>query len=223
MNLDYLTLQKEICNKIKFLDFDGAKKHYEKLSNLFHEIKLSYNFEICSIKNHLVYFINYLNINLSLNTDIEYTLHTTAFELIKDLDKINNKSELLKYGNVVIDTFSFEISHCCINSNKTVLKSAVEIINENLSKNLNLEFVSNQIHVSKNYLSFCFTKDMGIKFTEYIKKLRVYKAKHLLTNTNYSMHYIATICGFKTQSYFSYVFKEVTGLSPLNFKNTFSK
>lgn len=223
MDWDYLKLQKEICNKIKFLDFDGAKKHYQKLSKMFCSINLSHNFEIRSIKNHLICFINYLKTNLSLNDDLEYNLQIIAFELIRDLDTISSKKELLNYGNIVIDNFSFELSHCCTTSNKSVLKNAVEIINENLQEELTLDYVANQIHISKNYLSYCFSKDMGIRFTEYIKKIRVYKAKQLLKHTDYSLHYISNVCGFKTQSYFSYVFKDLTGMSPLNFKKTFKE
>lgn len=68
--------------------------------------------------------------------------------------------------------------------------------------------------------SFCnyFKKIMNVTFTEFLNDFRINKACQLLM-TDKSVADVCFECGFSNSSYFSKVFKEIKGQSPLQFKN----
>ena len=57
-----------------------------------------------------------------------------------------------------------------------------------------------------------------MSYGEYIRKLRVEKAKDLLVSTNYKLTQIAYLSGFSDQSHFTKIFKEVMEKSPSNYR-----
>ena len=63
-----------------------------------------------------------------------------------------------------------------------------------------------------------FTKQIGVSPINYVINKRISEAKNLLKTTNYSIRDISSIVGFSTSSYFSQMFKKVTGLSPKEYK-----
>lgn len=130
-----------------------------------------------------------------------------------DLDELYElcKNIILFYSD--IKTISVEsCSH-------PVVIDTIEYIHNNLEKDLTLENVANEVHVSKNYLSLLFSKFVGLSFSDYINKLRVDKSKKLLENTNLSLLDIALECGFNSQSYFCSVFKKFEKTSPKKFRH----
>ena len=66
-----------------------------------------------------------------------------------------------------------------------------------------------------NPISHGFSKrSSGSTFKEYLTMVRVEEAKRLLNNTDDSLLDIAIGVGFDNQSYFTSVFKKLTGLTP---------
>jgi transcriptional regulator GlxA family with amidase domain len=55
---------------------------------------------------------------------------------------------------------------------------------------------------------------------EYVLKTRLAAAAELLSATELSVTEIGVRCGFSSPAYFSRVFKEETGLSPLRYRKT---
>ncbi|RLD31727.1 MAG: hypothetical protein DRI73_08240 [Bacteroidetes bacterium] len=73
--------------------------------------------------------------------------------------------------------------------------------------------------MQKNYFSGFFKKTMGVNFSEYILRLRLFHAIHLIENTNRTTADIIYECGFNNESYFYRIFKKTTGKSPSFFRN----
>ncbi len=95
---------------------------------------------------------------------------------------------------------------------------AVTFIKENLDKNLSIRLISQCINVSKSVLYKKFRDRFGCTVGEYINKKRVEYAVHLLTTTPLSMEEISQKCGFSSASYFTKIFKQHMGVTPLKFK-----
>ena len=55
---------------------------------------------------------------------------------------------------------------------------------------------------------------MGISATEYLRRVRVQKARELLQDPKLSISEVAFAAGFADPAYFARVFKEDTGVSP---------
>ncbi len=54
-----------------------------------------------------------------------------------------------------------------------LVESAMEYINENYMKDLNLTSVSNQVGVTTGYLSTLFTQTLNLGFVDYLNKVRI--------------------------------------------------
>lgn len=107
---------------------------------------------------------------------------------------------------------------CSTNTNQliTIAKSYIE---ENMGNDqLNLEKVSNFVGLSRIYFCKRFHQSEGISFSNYLKDVRIKKAKKLLTQTNMKVFEVGSAVGFSNPKYFSYVFKQATGQTPLEFQ-----
>ncbi|MFB9274355.1 response regulator transcription factor [Cohnella cellulosilytica] len=84
--------------------------------------------------------------------------------------------------------------------------------------NITLEEIAASIHVNRNYLSQLFKKITGEPFVTYFNKYRIEKAKELLVTGKYMVYEISEMVGFQNSTYFSQVFKSITGVSPSEYK-----
>lgn len=100
------------------------------------------------------------------------------------------------------------------------VKNALEYIHTNYQRPIKLKEVANAIHLNKSYLSQLFQKTMGVTYSEYLMELRITSAKDYLKTTNKSASEIAEILGFSSQNYFTKVFKNSVGVSPIRFRYT---
>lgn len=102
-----------------------------------------------------------------------------------------------------------------------VIRKALRFIDDNLGGDLDLESISQHLAMSPFYFHKVFTAEMGITPNKHITRLRLEKAKRLLTNSDQSVSEIAMQCGFKSASYFGYVFRKSTGTPPSVFRQRY--
>jgi two-component system response regulator YesN len=84
-----------------------------------------------------------------------------------------------------------------------------------------LEAASDRAGVSKNHLSFEFSRETGETFTEYVARVRVEEAKRLLATTQLLVYEVGMRVGYPSVEHFSRVFKKVAGISPVKFRAGF--
>lgn len=99
-----------------------------------------------------------------------------------------------------------------------IVSRGAEYINSHIHQELCLDGICDGIHVSKYHFCRLFKKTMGVTVMEYILKTRIVMAKQLLSHEALSVTEIAARCGFGSISYFSRIFKEETGETPMQYK-----
>lgn len=99
------------------------------------------------------------------------------------------------------------------------VKKAIDYIDSRYMYDIKLEDVSNYLNINKSYFSSLFRKETGETFTGYLNKIRIEKSKDLLTNSTKSILDIALAVGFSNQNYYTIMFKKITGMTPLEFRN----
>ena len=103
----------------------------------------------------------------------------------------------------------------------TWLVKCLDYINENLYQIITLKKLSAISHYSESYLSAQFPKYMNQTIISYILFKKIEEAKYLLLNSTYNITQISALLAFSSQSYFSTVFKKLTGFSPKRFIQTY--
>lgn len=98
------------------------------------------------------------------------------------------------------------------------IRKACLFFRENLNTNVNIEELAEELNVGYSYFRQMFRKYTGISPTQYHLSLRIQKAKDLLISTDQSFKEIAIDLGFESYFYFSRIFKDKTGKSPMEFR-----
>jgi len=98
------------------------------------------------------------------------------------------------------------------------IRKACMYFRENLNANVNIEQLASELNVGYSYFRQMFRKYTGISPTQYHLSLRIQKAKDLLVSTDQSFKEIAIDLGFESYFYFSRIFKDKTGRSPMEFR-----
>jgi two-component system response regulator YesN len=103
---------------------------------------------------------------------------------------------------------------------KQIIKSVCDFIHNHYQDDLTLTQMAEYSNVSISHFSSLFKRYTGESLVSYINQVRVAKAKELLRNSNDKIYLIAENVGFSSQPYFIRVFKNVTGMSPNEYRKS---
>ncbi|MHC0038437.1 response regulator transcription factor [Pseudoneobacillus sp. C159] len=96
---------------------------------------------------------------------------------------------------------------------------ALQIIKQEYSEKLTLNYLASKIHINAAYLSRKFHEEVGMGFSEYLNDYRLKEAQKMLIDfPDLSINAISERCGFNSQHYFSQIFRKVTGQSPREYR-----
>lgn len=93
-----------------------------------------------------------------------------------------------------------------------------EFIRSHLAEELRLEALAKLCNLSPTYFHNVFTEYFGQTPARFILECRIAAAKTGLLTGEYSLAELAADCGFSSQSYFCYKFKQITGETPLQYR-----
>ena len=84
--------------------------------------------------------------------------------------------------------------------------------------NLSVESLSASINYTPYYFSRIFKEITGSNVSDYIRRIRIDRAKEFLCNDEYKINEIPALVGFTSISHFYSVFKKEVGLTPAAYK-----
>lgn len=101
--------------------------------------------------------------------------------------------------------------------------SAMAWIKNHYYRHFDISELAEYIGYNADYLSTVFKKHTGISITQYTNKLRIKAAKTFLASFGTSVKETAYSCGFADEKYFVRVFKQYEGITPSEYRKTFSR
>jgi AraC-like DNA-binding protein len=142
--------------------------------------------------------------------------------LLTPPDKYNAMVGLLTFFAEQLSTLANQIMLEKAKAEPPLVQKARQFIAQNKTRPLSLA------HVAKasgaNVFHFCkvFKKTTGLRFTDYVARVRLEDAKTELLNPNRRISEIAYDVGFQSLTQFNRVFKRVFGQSPTEFRTHLS-
>ncbi len=103
------------------------------------------------------------------------------------------------------------------NENSLVFKIKQYVL-KNYRNKISLDELSQTIYLSTSYLSSYFKKQTGQTISEYMIIVRIEQAKRLLVESNDTVNQIAEQVGYSGYRYFSTLFKNITGVTPIQYR-----
>lgn len=96
-------------------------------------------------------------------------------------------------------------------------------IEQNYQKPIDLNLIADHFSFSPSYLTKIFVKYVHVTPSKYIQNYRINTAKQLLGDYSLTINMVANLVGYTDPFHFSKSFKQVTGVSPANFRDNLGK
>ncbi|MEA3450783.1 MAG: helix-turn-helix domain-containing protein [Bacteroidota bacterium] len=185
---------------------------YVVTSTILGFLNFIYNdFETSKIYNYSAsLFITFILGFYGIKQEQIYKKHTTNIDNFKDDEKYKKSKLTDKKKNDIKDLLLLYFKN-----EKPYLNS-----------DLNMLFLSKKLNIPKYQLTEILNTTIGKNFFQFVNEYRVNTVKEKLIdpdNDNFSIEAIGYDCGFSSKSSFFSVFKNETGQTPLQFKNSNSK
>lgn len=113
--------------------------------------------------------------------------------------------------------------HQSADNKNAALDEVIKYIRSNFGGTLTLDFLAEQAHISREYLSRKFKSYTGTNISDFIAEVRVERAKQLLRSSTHSITDISAYCGYTTLGNFQRFFKKLVGCSPSEYRKKMKK
>lgn len=153
-------------------------------------------------------------------------LSQSAYELSSNTEygKLRANAYFELFLSAALENSLFSVSasnlseHSISAMNNSNIERAASYIHNNFSGEISIDDLAEISQFEQRQFFRVFKEKFGTTPNKYINELRISKAKTLLANTNMTIAETASYCGFKTEHYFSRVFKAHEGLSPIEYR-----
>jgi transcriptional regulator GlxA family with amidase domain len=98
------------------------------------------------------------------------------------------------------------------------LLEAIQYMRTYYSSSITIEDICRYIYLSPSHFKRVFKAEIGITPYRFLLKVRIDKAKQVLSNEDYSVDEVARLCGFANAGHLSTVFKSSEGVTPLEYR-----
>lgn len=142
------------------------------------------------------------------------------YQYINQINNFQSLEELTPWLSTIMERFTDYVFNMANVKHKDVIFKSIDYISKNYMKKISLDDVATNVYLSPSYFSKIFKEEMDMNFNTYLNYIRIEMSKKLLSDPSVSMVDVSSIVGFEDQSYFSKVFKKMTGLSPKKYRES---
>lgn len=224
LNLHYVhpsyTLEKKLLSEIKMGLLREAQNTLDQI-NALEKAKLARD-DTRSAKNSLIASCTIFTravIDAGINAEDAFDLSDAFIKRIELLDK---DSDFLLFESGMVREFTHLVQQTKIHQYPYPISKVVNYIYNHATHKLTVARLAEITHLSANYLSKLFHREVGISLSDFIQKHKIEVAKNFLEHGKMKITDIATLLQFCNHGYFSNVFKKHTGLSPAQYRKLHS-
>lgn len=99
------------------------------------------------------------------------------------------------------------------------VKKAINYIHQHYDQDIKISQLAELLNIHEGYLYRIFKEYMHVTPNEYLTRLRIEKAKMLLTRTDIPIVEISDYVGINSRQYFTYLFKKYTSITPSKYRS----
>ncbi len=125
--------------------------------------------------------------------------------------------------NKILSTFMylcFQLKEVAIGSGNPHVQQIKQYINDHLCESITLTEISAHVHLVEQYICSIFKKHTGMTVFQYINSERIDVAKRLIASNEFTLIKISEMCGFSDYNYFSRIFSQIVGMTPVYYRRS---
>ncbi|WP_146752150.1 response regulator [Paenibacillus taichungensis] len=146
----------------------------------------------------------------------EEALDLESLRNLFDYPGMRDYIQALQQQLLRLNQFYFEYKQSYRNSQD--LNEAIRFIHESYHKPLDLAMVSNHVSLNYAYFSNLFKKNIGKGFAEYLRDVRMDKARRLLAETDHKIVEVAAMVGYESYKSFTRAFRLAMEIQPTEYR-----
>lgn len=123
--------------------------------------------------------------------------------------------------NLKIALFQHHSSQKEVQQEERTIHGITRYLQEHLAEEVSLSVLSDEFHLSAQYISQLFKSEIGVNFLAYLTNIRMEKAKQLLMSTSLSVAEVSAQSGYGDYRVFTKVFKKSEGVTPSQYRRDF--
>nr|WP_308116264.1 helix-turn-helix domain-containing protein [Paenibacillus lautus] len=228
-----------LYNEVPTEDREDAKSLDIRLDSLFTAMT---NYEIVKIHDEIEaiqllasnirskFTVRNLGVYIILKLDAHlHTMHEDLFRMLgielKNLDvllQFETMDDIFSWLRMKVFEISEQLKFRKSSKNGRLVEEIIDNIRERVHENITLRDMANRFSFSPNYLGVLFKEETGYNFSDYVIKIRMERARDLLVSTKLKIYEVASQTGYQYLPYFSRQFKEMYGMTPLEYRRKHS-
>lgn len=152
--------------------------------------------------------------------------YSMADSMIQQVEEINNIPEVEAFKRecqfLYTEAVRNEKERGINDADKNpLIGKAKDYIFSHLHERIKVADIAEKLQVNPNYLTSVFNKSENISIKKYILQEKIRRSQNLLKYSDYHIQDIAFYLGFSSQSHFTRMFQEITGMTPNEYRKKY--
>ncbi|MDQ6418721.1 response regulator [Paenibacillus sp. LHD-117] len=127
--------------------------------------------------------------------------------------------QLKEWTAEVVGSYRGNVAGRAQDSRSGIIKKVQEYASSRLDT-ASLQSIAENVYLNPSYLSKVYKLETGEGISDYLSRLKMEKAAHMLRSSQEKIYEIAAMVGYQKTSYFIKVFKERYGVTPQEFRDS---
>lgn len=180
---------------------------------------------ICFNGDYVPHLLKQSNLNTD-NPIINLSCNQTIYEIIKEMLSYHQltpanecylQSKLYLIFAKLHEALQSVYNKVELNNSFYVTK-AIEYIEKNTFTNLSVNDIARYLNISRSHLYALFKQELNTSPQQFLTNAKIANARELLSKTKIPIYSVALSCGYKNAFAFSRAFKQVTNISPREYR-----
>lgn len=160
-------------------------------------------------------------------SSLSYSIHKNKLRLVDCLGAEFNQlmngphfhtiAQLKSWTDEVYSAYKLVMLDRVQDSRTGIIQKVQEYASQHLTE-ASLQTIADHVHLNPSYLSKVYKLETGEGISEYLSRLKMETAAHLLRSTSDKIYEIAATIGYMKTSYFIKLFKDRFGVTPQEFR-----
>lgn len=219
VNLRY-RLSNEMMNAVETGDLNALKKIRHQAAGLFDSSSRFPNKPLRALKNNLIILNTIFRLAAERGGAPPVLLHRISEKFALSIEQLTNLQSLQKINESMGVEYCQAVLDNQLKDYSILIKKAVRYLHVHFTEPVDSAALAQELNVHSVHLSRQFHKETGQTLSQFLQHLRLNEAKRLLKAGTDPIEIIAGQCGFENASYFTYVFRKETGLTPSKWRSS---
>ena len=180
---------------------------------------------ICFNGDYVPHLLKQSNLNAD-NPIINLSCNQTIYEIIKEMlsyHQLTPANECYLQSKLYLifakphEALQSVYNKVELNNNFYVTK-AIGYIEKNTFTNLSVNDIARYLNISRSHLYALFKQELNTSPQQFLTNAKIANARELLSKTKIPIYSVALSCGYKNAFAFSRAFKQVTNISPREYR-----